>query len=228
MSPGCCCSSRHRPSQTIQFKGICLWVDQSKDNYEVLKGEELTVVFRDPNGKEISRQKVRANDYGSFTGSFTAPRARLMGQMMLLVEGRAQGQASVQVEEYKRPKFQVTLDAPKAAAKLNEKVTLTGHAMSYTGAAIDGAQLHFRIVREVRMPWWWGWYRQGPRGSASQEIGHGTARTEGDGSFKVEFVAKPDPKVAEKDDPKFVFRIDVDVTDTTGETRSAERTIRAG
>ena len=41
----------YRPGQTIQYKGICLWVDQTKDNYEVLKGEELTVVFKDVNCK---------------------------------------------------------------------------------------------------------------------------------------------------------------------------------
>ena len=31
----------YRPGQTIQYKGICLWVDQTKDNYEVLKGETV-------------------------------------------------------------------------------------------------------------------------------------------------------------------------------------------
>ena len=218
----------YRPGQTIQFKGICLWVDQNKDNYEVLKGEELAVVFRDSNGKEISRQRVRANNYGSFTGSFTAPRDRLMGQMTIQVDGRAQGQTWVRVEEYKRPKFQVTLDAPTTAAKLNAKVTLTGHAMSYTGAPIDAAPLRFRVVREVRMPWWWGWYQPRWPGSESQEIAHGTSRTQSDGLFKVEFMAKADPKLPEKDDPTFVFRIDVDVTDATGETRSADRAIRVG
>jgi hypothetical protein len=218
----------YRPSQTIQYKGICLWVDQDKDNYEVLKGEELTVIFRDSNGKEISRQKQRANDFGSFAGSFTAPRDRLMGQMILQAEGRAQGQTWLRVEEYKRPKFQVTLDAPKTGSKLNEKVSLTGHAMSYTGAAVDGAQLHYRIVREVRWPWWWGWFGGNWRGGESQEIAHGSTSTETDGSFKIDFVARPDPKVAEKDDPTFVFRIDADVTDTAGETRSADRSIRIG
>jgi len=33
----------YRPGQTIQYKGICIWVDQAKDNYEVLKGAQLTV-----------------------------------------------------------------------------------------------------------------------------------------------------------------------------------------
>ncbi|HWH70885.1 MAG TPA: MG2 domain-containing protein, partial [Candidatus Sulfotelmatobacter sp.] len=218
----------YRPGQTIQYKGICLWADQAKDTYKVLKGEELTVVFRDPNGKEIARQKQRANDYGSFAGSFTAPRDRLMGQMSLQVEGRAQGTAAVRVEEYKRPKFAVTLEAPKTAAKLNAKVALTGHATSYTGAAVDGAQVKYRVVREVRMPWWWGgWHGNWP-GSASQEIAHGTLPTETDGSFKLEFTARPDPKVPEKDEPTFEFQVHADVTDSAGETRSADRSVRVG
>src|SRR2546430_9809192 len=58
--------------------------------------------------------------------------------------------------------------------------------------------------------------------SESQEILHGTARTESDGTFKVEFTARPDPKVPEKDDPTFVFQINADVTDNAG--RSEEHT----
>jgi hypothetical protein len=218
----------YRPGQTIQYKGICIWVDQSKDNYRTLPEEPLTVIFQDPNGKEISRAKHRANDYGSFSGSFTAPRDRLMGQMSMVVEGRATGRAYLRVEEYKRPKFQVTLDLPKAAPKLNEKVSLTGHAMAYTGAAIDGAQINYRIVRQVRMPWWWGWFRGGWPGGESQDIAHGVAKTEMDGSFKIEFTARPDLKVPEKDEPTFEFAINADVTDSAGETRSAERTVRVG
>jgi hypothetical protein len=48
--------------------------------------------------------------------------------------------------------------------------------MGYTGAAVDGAEVKYRVVREVRMPWWWGWWSRGPQ-SQSQEIAHGTART---------------------------------------------------
>ena len=122
----------------------------------------MTVVFNDTNGKEVARQQQRANDYGSFAGSFTAPRDRLMGEMSLLAQGRAQGAASFRVEEYKRPKFEVTLEAPKTAAKLNEPVSLTGHATAYTGAAVDSAEVKYRVVREVRMPWWWGWWLARP------------------------------------------------------------------
>ena len=219
--------SLYRPGQIIQYKGICLWADTTRDDYHILKGELVTVIFSDPNGKEIARQSLRANDYGSISGSFTAPRDRLMGQMTLRVEGRAQGSTAFRVEEYKRPKFEVTLDAPKTAAKLNDLVGLTGHATAYTGAAVDGAQVKYRIVRDVRMPWWWGWWMRGLQ-RQSQEIAHGTAKTQTDGSFKIEFTARPDLEVAEKDEPTFYYSITTDVTDSAGETRSADRGVLVG
>jgi uncharacterized protein YfaS (alpha-2-macroglobulin family) len=151
-----------------------------------------------------------------------------MGRMTLRVEGRAAGQTSFRVEEYKRPKFEVTLEAPKTAPKLNDRVSLTGHATSYNGAAIDNALIQYHVVRQVRMPWWWAWRSGGMISSPSQEIAHGTARTQTDGSFKIEFVAQPDPKVPEKDEPTFVFAINADVTDSAGETRSANRGVRVG
>ena len=220
----------YRPGQTVQYKGICLLVDPSKDNYQVDKGREITVLFLDVNRKEIARQKHRANDYGSISGSFTAPRDRLMGQMTICDESRQHYAAFVRVEEYKRPKFQVTLDAPKTAPKLNDKVSIPGRALAYTGAPIDGADVKYRVVRQVRMPWWWygGWGRgDGGRGS-SQEIAHGAVTTGVDGAFVIEFVAKPDPNVPEANDPTFVYEIAADVTDGAGETRSNSRSIRVG
>jgi hypothetical protein len=86
--------SLYRPGQTILYKGILIAVDQEADKYKAIGGCALTVVFRDVNGKEIARQPGRTNDYGSFSGSFTAPRDRLMGRMTIQVENRQQGGAN--------------------------------------------------------------------------------------------------------------------------------------
>ncbi|HKQ37278.1 MAG TPA: MG2 domain-containing protein, partial [Verrucomicrobiae bacterium] len=221
----------YRPGQIIQYKGICLRVNPDKDNYHTIARADVEVIFDDPNGKEIARQKHRCNDYGSFAGSFTAPASRLTGRMSLRVTSGPQGATSFSVEEYKRPKFQVTLEAPKEAAKLNDKVSISGKALAYTGAAIDNAAFKYRIVRQVQMPYWWGWFwvgRASSRAGQQQEIAHGTARTDNDGSFKVEFVARPDPSVPEKDEPVFAYMITVDVTDNAGETRSDTHQIQVG
>jgi uncharacterized protein YfaS (alpha-2-macroglobulin family) len=221
--------SLYRPGQTIQYKGICITYTQDTDSYKTLPNERLTVIFQDSNGKEIAKEKHQANDYGSFSGSFTAPRDRVMGRMTIRVDGEPNGATSVNVEEYKRPKFQTTLEPPTGAIKLNEKVSVEGKAMAYTGAAIDGAKVRWRVVRQVRYPIWWGWrnWWLSPR-SDSQEIAHGTVTTETSGKFTVEFVAKPDVTVKEEDEPTFQFTVYADVTDTNGETRSGQHTINVG
>ncbi len=221
--------SLYRPGQTIYYKGIAILVDQDGDNYQVVPRERLSIIFSDVNGKEIARQSVVSNDYGSVSGSFTAPRDRLMGRMMLHVD-QVPGGTPINVEEYKRPKFQVTLDAPKTAPRLGGEVEIPGKAMAYTGATIGGAKVRYRVVREVRYPDWWYWcfaWRM-PQQAGSQEITHGTAETAADGTFTIKFMAKPDPTVAEKDEPIFRYAVTADVTDTNGETRTGERAVQAG
>jgi 5-hydroxyisourate hydrolase-like protein (transthyretin family) len=220
--------SLYRPGQTLHYKGICIQVDTAGDQYQTLAGKQLTVVFNDANGQEIARQQVLSNDYGSFSGSFTAPRDRLMGQMSLSIADGPGGSASFHVEEYKRPKFYTQFDPPAEAPRLNTEVVVPGNATAYTGASIGGAKVGWSVVRQVRFPPWCWWGYRAASSSQAQAIAHGEAVTASDGSFEVRFIAKPDLSVAEEDEPVFEFQVHADVTDTTGETRSADRTVRAG
>ena len=220
----------YRPGQTISYKGITVRVDQKNDDYSVQPQKNVVIVFRDPNGKEIARQTHQSNDYGSFHGSFTAPRDRVMGRMQIYSEGDSSGSTNFNVEEYKRPKFKVTLEAPEEAAQLDGEVELTGKATSYTGAAIDGASVTYRVVREVRYPVWWRWcyWWLPPNPGGSQEIASGKVETAVDGSFPITFTATPDRSVLKEDEPTFRYTIYADVTDTTGETRSDQKVINIG
>jgi uncharacterized protein YfaS (alpha-2-macroglobulin family) len=221
--------SLYRPGQTINYKGLAIRVDTEGDNYNTVANRTMTVIFSDVNYKEITRQTVTSNEYGSFSGSFTAPRDRLMGRMQIHSQQAGHGAVAINVEEYKRPKFQVAMELPKTAPKLNAEVLVPGKATAYTGAAINNAQVKFRVVREVRYPDWWGWrYWWRQPAQPSQEIAHGTTTTEADGTFQVQFNAKPDATVAEKEEPSFRYTITADVVDSTGETRVGTRTVTVG
>ncbi|MFO0801926.1 MAG: alpha-2-macroglobulin family protein [Gemmataceae bacterium] len=222
--------SLYRPGQTIQYKGVCIRYFQEKDTYESIANREVTVVFSDPNGKEVAKQQARTNDYGSFSGSFTAPRDRLAGRMNIHVVSGPHGAAQFNVEEYKRPKFTTKVESPVEPAKLNAEVKAPGKATAYTGVPVGGAKVKYRVVREVRYPAWFHdyyWWRPVPQKPA-QEIAHGTMSTEPDGSFVIPFTAKADPTVPEKDEPTFRFTVTAEVTDTTGETRVGTKTIEVG
>ncbi len=221
----------YRPGQTIQYKGICYRVATDENKYGVLADEPVTVEFCDHNGKAVASQTHKSNDYGAFSGSFTAPGGTVTGQMTLRVTGGPSGMTHFSVEEYKRPKFQVELSPPKEAGKLGAEVRVPGKASAYTGATIGGAQVKWRVVRNVVFPrwcWWGRWYGIAANRGDSQNIAHGTATTDNDGAFTVNFTALADSAVPEKTEPTFTFTVYADVTDTTGETRSASQSLRAG
>lgn len=221
--------SIYRPGQTVQFKGICYSTDVQTNRYTTIPSRPVSVVFRDVNGQEIEKRELRTNDFGSFSGSFTAPRDRLMGRMSISCAG-PQGSTSVQIEEYKRPKFRVDVGKPDRTTKLGEAVAVDGTATAYTGVPIDSATVKYRVVRKVRYsPWWYSrcWWMPISR-PVSVEIANGTTSTDSLGRFKVEYTAKPDESVDKRSEPTFSYTVYADVTDTTGETRSDSATISLG
>ncbi|MBI2522210.1 MAG: hypothetical protein HYV97_17455 [Bdellovibrio sp.] len=214
----------YRPGQRIHFKGICYTFDQKSDEYNVSKCSDVLIILHDSNEKEISKVFKDSNDFGSFSGDFIAPKNTLMGLMSIRAP-QYSGQTSIRVEEYKRPKFEVTLQAPDKQYRLNDVITLSGKAESYSGAPLSSARVKFRILRGVRLPWWWYWANPY---AAEQEIAHGQIKTNDGGEFSVEFQARPNNSVNPKFKPFFTYRTEVDVVDSTGETRSANISINVG
>ena len=220
----------YRPGQTVQFKGIALAWNQTRDDYKAIPGRTMSVMLRDPNNEEVERLDVKTNGYGSFSGSFTAPKNRLTGRYHIATAKAPHGQGYFRVEEYKRPKFLVELGKPGQSPKLGETVRLNGKATDYTGAPIGLAKGKFSVTRQARWPVWWRWHYWGggPIRSQQQQVAHGTFETQPDGSFVIEFDAVPDASVPEESEPVFHYRVAADVTDGSGETRSDTASVPVG
>ncbi len=214
----------YRPGQSINYKGIAIKTRHSNSRYETIPNSPISVVFKNPNGQEIARQEYKTNDYGSFSGTFTAPTQGLMGSMRISVEERHHGSAYFNVEEYKRPKFIAELSPPQEAPKLDETVTLTGKATAYTGSAIGGATVSWRVERAAQAPIWCWWWEP----TSIQSIAHGTAETNAGGTFSIQFPATPDQSIPRTNEPVFEYKVIADVTDSSGETRSTQTSLRVG
>lgn len=217
--------SIYRPGQTIFFKGIMLRQEKGGRKNNVVAEEKTTVTLYDVNGQKVESKTFTTNEFGSFSGSFTAPEGLLTGNMRISNEN---GGADFSVEEYKRPKFSVSFDTLKKAYALNETLSLTGKAIAYAGNNIANAEVKYRVIRQTRFPYWWYAYRWGFPQSPEMEIANGVTKTDNKGAFQIVFKSTPDASVNPQSLPVFSYRVIADVTDVNGEIRSGNTTVNAG
>ena len=214
----------YRPGQTIYFKGIQL--RNNGKNHTIEANKKTKARFYDVNYQLISEVDVTTNDFGTFSGSFVAPTAGLNGNMTIETD---HGSHSIQVEEYKRPKFEVTINPFKGNYKLGTKLTVEGKAVAYSGSIVNDAKVSYRITRNASIPYWM-YYRWSyiPFQNQTTEIEFGEVKTDENGNFKIPFLAEADKSIDQKYMPNFGFTIQVDVTDINGETRSSTSYVTVG
>ncbi|WP_229208899.1 alpha-2-macroglobulin family protein [Dyadobacter luticola] len=205
--------SIYRPGQTVFFKGIVCDSTATSSS----STDSISVVLTNANGEEVEKKEFRTNEYGSFSGSFQLPKNALNGTFKIVTDDL--DEISFQVEEYKRPKFEVSFDTLKVAYKVNDIIRITGVSRAYAGNAIDGAKVSYRVTRVPRYIYRWRSKSWLPPVSPL-EIAHGETTTDVTGKFLITFEALPDLKIDKKQDPVFDYDVKVDITDSNGETRS--------
>ncbi|MGV9011141.1 MAG: alpha-2-macroglobulin family protein [Flavobacteriales bacterium] len=219
----------YRPGQPVLFKGI---VTVKRGKTTVVKpGYKSTVEFFDVNDQVVDSVNVITDVFGSFHGEFKAPQGTLTGSMRLQEEF---GSRSIEVEEYKRPTFEVLFPKNDTAsagstAKLNTMATVRGVSKSYAGVPLDGAHVQWMVNREARMPWWCGSYWRSfiPWGTPT-EVASGTAEADANGNFTISFLAEADQAISRQADPTFTFSIEASITDVNGETQTGNTSLSVG
>ena len=73
------------------------------------------------------------------------------------------GGGSFRVEEYKKPEFEVTVEAPKKPIMLGEKITAKIKAKYYFGAPVVKAKVKYKVLRTTYSSQWypkarWDWF----------------------------------------------------------------------
>lgn len=209
----------YRPGQTIYFKGIVISSDD--ENTKIETNYPSTVTLYDVNRQKVSELKLKTNEYGTFSGSFEIPLGLLNGEFYIS-DGHDYKYFSV--EEYKRPKFNVTMLPFKGNYRLNDEVEVEGKAVSYAGSPISESEVTYRIIRTPMWRGWWYWDMP----SQPTEIKNGKTITDENGKFKLNFEALPDLSMPENEFTFFLYQIMVDVTDLNGETQSTSSSINIG
>ncbi len=221
--------SIYRPGQVVYFKGIGVTKDfKTKKSVLLLTKDSLNIIFSDLNGGKIDTMKVLLNDFGSFNGKFKIPENKLNGVFEIEMDDYDNSRVSFSVEEYKRPKFYTEFEKVKGSYRVNDTVKISGFAKAYAGNNIDGAKVSYRVTRVARFLYPWMFWRKPFPQVQPLEITHGEISTDANGQFSIVFAAIPDLTLDPATDPVFDYKVEADITDLNGETRSGEIIVPVG
>jgi uncharacterized protein YfaS (alpha-2-macroglobulin family) len=150
----------YRPGQPVRFK---FWVARSR--YEQPDASEFAnttfdVEIHNPKGEKVLTKEYKADAFGGFDDTFELPSDAALGVYQVVIPNLGGG--SFRVEEYKKPEFEVTVDAPSNPVMLGEKVAATIKAKYYFGAAVAQAKVRYKVTRTAADDRWfpatpWDW-----------------------------------------------------------------------
>ena len=218
----------YRPGDTAHI--VALLYESDGVNGRTVGGRELSLRFDTPNGKHYADWKLRTDAHGVADTVFVIPTDILAGQWTVTLHDEGWkppylGYVNLRVEEYKQPKFMVTIDDPTGrqdagSPSLGVPYTLRGRAAAYSGANLGGAKVRYTITRVTY------WFRGYDR--SWNYLFTDSTTTANDGMFDITFTPQPDSGIDLSRKPTFHFRVNVDVTDLNGETHSASTSFFIG
>ena len=153
----------YRPDQTVKFK---FWMGHAKydqDNKSQFAGRDVTVTIHDPQGTEVNKQVLKADEFGGVNAEYALPKGTPLGVYSLnLNAGNVGGSVSFRCEEYKKPEFEVTVKSPDKPVMLGEKIEAQLIAKYYFGAPVTNAKVKVKVERSSHDSRWypaarWDW-----------------------------------------------------------------------
>jgi hypothetical protein len=211
-----------RPGQTVLWKAIGSVKDSLSAAPALLpEGTKLKFYLKDAQGNIIDSVDKSLNSFGSCHGKFELPKDRLTGNFSIVSSASRYQQATILVEEYKRPRFTVAWEDPKQGYSLLDSIQMMGYTRSFAGNILQNAKVKYTINRSLR-------YEMRGSRMGSLEIGSGITQTDQEGRFRLKFSPLTEEEKGKDDLGPFNFEIIADVTDASGESRTARNIIFAG
>ncbi|QED37695.1 hypothetical protein FK178_08150 [Antarcticibacterium arcticum] len=228
----------YRPGQKVYFKGVLLTQENKKTS--TVPNEFVEVYVDDPNGEELHYFRLKTNKYGSFNGEFLLPTGGITGEFSIYTEEDTETETifwnkiqeageffengvSFRVEEYKRPTFEVKFDSIDAIYKPGDTISITGQALSFSGAPISNSRLIYEVQRQKQN--YSRWYQHY---SDPVPVKLDTIDTGADGKFNIQFPALFNEEDLMEENLLYKFNITATVTDASGETREATTSLKLG
>ncbi len=209
--------SIYRPGHTV--KGSVMVYKRTDYDAEVYPNLALTLILQQNgrNGKEIARQEITTNTFGTASFEFVIPEGAEPGSYRFSIREDADAHGFIQVEEYKRPTFFVETELETERYTIGDTVIISGKAQTFSGVPVQDARIQYRLqcrnsafIYRIFGSW--------------TDVKTDTLRTDGEGKFSVSVPLNASD--FNHGSRLLEYRLSADVTNTAGETQQGETSIR--
>ncbi len=167
----------YRPGETLHLKGWVRNLDLSDDGDLQLfpRGELVTYSVSGPFGNDLGRGEVSLDDHGGFDLTVELPEGANLGWSSILFERGSRGSHrhyhSFQVQEFRRPEFEVEARVESAGPHLvDEPAVAAVDATYFSGGPLANAEVTWTVTTQqgaysppnwsgftfgVWRPWWY-------------------------------------------------------------------------
>ena len=164
----------YRPNQSVNFKSWLRHAQYDRDHVSQYSGTSCLVEIYNPKNEKLYSQTLKADEYGGVDGKLELPHDATLGVYRINIRGtkrplgargpalRISGGNTFRVEEYKKPEFEVSIDAPKDPVMLGEVITAQVKAKYYFGAPVTNGTVKLKVTRTEHSQNWypiapWDW-----------------------------------------------------------------------
>ena len=134
----------YNPGDDVHFKAV-LYEGSFSKGMKVSQGKKVTVCLKDSEDNVLDTKDLKANEWGSVSGTFTLPTGLRGGYFDLEVKGLAT--RSFRVDEFVLPSFDLTFDPVEKLYLPGSEVPVTGTVRSYSGHNLTGARVSIQVTR---------------------------------------------------------------------------------
>ena len=137
----------YRPGHAVHFRSILR--TRQGNVYQLPKLlQNVSVEVQGPDDKTIYRKQVPVSASGVVAGDLTVPADAGLGYYSIQVHAaETTVQAGFEVEEYKKPEYEVRVNIAKPRVLQGESVTATVDARYFFGEPVANATLHYVVFR---------------------------------------------------------------------------------
>jgi uncharacterized protein YfaS (alpha-2-macroglobulin family) len=208
----------YRPGHTMHFKYI---VRSHVGNlYQLPQLSTVNVEVQGPDGKSIFSKPVPVSSVGSASGDVVIPKDAGLGyySISFAAGGSSTTQVGFEVQEYKKPEYDVRVTLPKTRVLQGDDVHATIDARYFFGEPVANAKVHYVVHRS---PYWYPLFYSGDdddesntgvqddTGDAGDELSDQEGTLDANGQLNITFPTAFKPE----NHGDFRYRVEARVTD---------------